>query len=51
MPSNASPSSASRCSRSNGPELAENTVRAIDYCLSHPQWRLSVQTHKMLGTR
>ena len=22
---------------------------AIDYCLAHPQWRLSVQTHKTLG--
>ena len=29
--------------------LAENTRRAIDYCLSHPRWRLSVQTHKVLG--
>jgi 7-carboxy-7-deazaguanine synthase (Cx14CxxC type) len=35
----------------DGPEVAENTVRAIDYCLSHPQWRLSVQTHKALGIR
>jgi len=35
----------------DGPEVAENTVRAIDYCLRHPQWRLSVQTHKSLGIR
>jgi 7-carboxy-7-deazaguanine synthase len=35
----------------DGPEVAENTVRAIDYCLRHPQWRLSVQTHKTLGIR
>ncbi|MES1149827.1 MAG: 7-carboxy-7-deazaguanine synthase [Bradyrhizobium guangdongense] len=35
----------------DGPELAENTVRAIDYCLRHPQWRLSVQTQKTLGIR
>jgi 7-carboxy-7-deazaguanine synthase (Cx14CxxC type) len=35
----------------DGPEVAENTARAIDYCLSHPQWRLSVQTHKTLGIR
>jgi 7-carboxy-7-deazaguanine synthase (Cx14CxxC type) len=26
-----------------------NTRAAIDYCLAHPQWRLSVQTHKVLG--
>ncbi|MGY8685550.1 7-carboxy-7-deazaguanine synthase [Bradyrhizobium sp. UFLA05-153] len=35
----------------DGPEVAENTARAIDYCLRHPQWRLSVQTHKTLGIR
>ncbi|MBR0719282.1 7-carboxy-7-deazaguanine synthase [Bradyrhizobium liaoningense] len=35
----------------DGPDVAENTVRAIDYCLRHPQWRLSVQTHKALGIR
>lgn len=33
----------------DGPRLAENTRAAIDYCLSHPRWRLSVQTHKALG--
>ena len=27
----------------------ENTVGAIDYCLKHPQWRLSLQTHKIIG--
>ena len=26
-----------------------NTQQAIDYCLAHPQWRLSVQTHKVVG--
>jgi len=26
-----------------------NTRAAIDYCLRHPQWRLSLQTHKFLG--
>lgn len=26
-----------------------NTRRAIDYCLRHPRWRLSVQSHKVLG--
>jgi 7-carboxy-7-deazaguanine synthase (Cx14CxxC type) len=35
----------------DGPEAAENTARAIDYCLRHPRWRLSVQTHKTLGIR
>lgn len=35
----------------DGPQVAENTARAIDYCLRHPQWRLSVQTHKSLGIR
>ncbi len=35
----------------DGPDLAENTAAAIAYCLSHPQWRLSVQTHKMVGLR
>jgi 7-carboxy-7-deazaguanine synthase len=33
----------------DGPDVIENTARAIDYCLRHPQWRLSVQTHKYLG--
>jgi 7-carboxy-7-deazaguanine synthase len=35
----------------DGPDVVENTVRAIDYCLHHPQWRLSLQTHKTLGIR
>jgi 7-carboxy-7-deazaguanine synthase (Cx14CxxC type) len=26
-----------------------NTAAAIEYCLSNPQWKLSVQTHKMIG--
>ena len=30
---------------------AENTALALGYCLAHPQWRLSLQTHKMLGIR
>lgn len=28
-----------------------NTQAALTYCLAHPQWRLSLQTHKMLGIR
>ena len=35
----------------DGPDVTENTARAIDYCLAHPQWRLSLQTHKTLGIR
>jgi 7-carboxy-7-deazaguanine synthase (Cx14CxxC type) len=33
----------------DGPARAENTRLAIDYCLSHPQWRVSLQTHKLMG--
>ena len=33
----------------DGPNRLENTERAIQYCLGHPQWRLSLQTHKMIG--
>lgn len=33
----------------DGPERALNTEAAIAYCLAHPRWRLSVQTHKYLG--
>jgi 7-carboxy-7-deazaguanine synthase (Cx14CxxC type) len=35
----------------DGPDVAENTRRAVEYCLSHPRWRLSIQTHKVLGIR
>lgn len=35
----------------DGPALPENTERAIAYCLAHPRWRLSVQTHKVIGIR
>lgn len=33
----------------DGPEQARNTSMAIDYCLRHPKWRLSIQTHKLIG--
>ena len=33
----------------DGPAQAENTQSAIAFCLTHPKWRLSVQTHKVLG--
>ncbi len=35
----------------DGPDRAENTAKAIAYCQQHPQWRLSVQSHKMIGIR
>ncbi|MCC6246088.1 MAG: 7-carboxy-7-deazaguanine synthase [Gemmatimonadaceae bacterium] len=35
----------------DGPLAAENTREALAYCLAHPRWRLSVQTHKALGIR
>lgn len=35
----------------DSPARAENTRAAIDYCMQHPQWRLSLQTHKLLGLR
>ena len=35
----------------DGPDVADNTARALTYCLSHPQWRLSLQTHKALRIR
>ena len=33
----------------DGPERDANTRAALRYCLAHPQWRLSLQTHKVLG--
>lgn len=33
----------------DGPDRQANTELAIEYCLSHPLWRLSVQTHKYIG--
>lgn len=35
----------------DGPRQSENTEAAISYCKTHPRWRLSVQTHKVLGIR
>lgn len=35
----------------DGPDRNAHTAAAIHYCLTHPQWRLSVQTHKYLGLR
>ncbi len=33
----------------DGPEPAANTRAAIAYCLAHPRWRISLQTHKLMG--
>jgi organic radical activating enzyme len=33
----------------DGPEREYNTRLAVAYCLAHPQWRLSLQTHKVIG--
>ena len=33
----------------DSPERAANTKSAVEYCLQHPRWKLSLQTHKILG--
>lgn len=33
----------------DGPDLAANTRATVEYCMAHPQWRLCVQTHKLVG--
>jgi 7-carboxy-7-deazaguanine synthase len=35
----------------DGPFLSTHTRQAVEYCLRHPQWRLSLQSHKLLGLR
>jgi 7-carboxy-7-deazaguanine synthase len=35
----------------DGPDAVRNTKLALEYCLEHPRWRLSLQTHKFLGIR
>lgn len=35
----------------DGPHRDANTRAAAEYCLAHPRWRLSLQTHKLLGLR
>lgn len=35
----------------DGPDAKENEQKAIRYCMTHPKWRLSLQTHKILGMR
>jgi 7-carboxy-7-deazaguanine synthase (Cx14CxxC type) len=33
----------------DGPARVANTLEAVEYCMQHPQWRLSLQTHKYIG--
>lgn len=33
----------------DGPLIEENTEKTIAYCMAHPQWRFSLQTHKVIG--
>lgn len=33
----------------DGPDREKNTASALRYCLEHPHWKLSLQTHKFLG--
>lgn len=33
----------------DGPDLIANTARAVAFCRSNPHWRLSLQTHKLIG--
>ncbi|MEE4637591.1 MAG: 7-carboxy-7-deazaguanine synthase [Wenzhouxiangella sp.] len=35
----------------DGPDLERNTRLTIEYCLKHPKWRFSLQTHKVIGVR
>ena len=33
----------------DGPDVTANTAAAVEYCMMHPRWMLSLQTHKYLG--
>lgn len=35
----------------DGPDVQSNTEKAIEYCMTNPLWRLSIQTHKLVGIR
>lgn len=35
----------------DGPDQSKNVALAVRYCLAHPKWRLSLQTHKILGVQ
>ena len=33
----------------DGPDRETNTAAAVAYCKANPEWRLSLQTHKLIG--
>lgn len=33
----------------DGPDIKESTRKTVEYCLAHPRWRISLQTHKIMG--
>jgi 7-carboxy-7-deazaguanine synthase (Cx14CxxC type) len=33
----------------DNPDIEDNTRQAVEYCLAHPRWKLSIQSHKVLG--
>ena len=33
----------------DNPDIEQNTRQAVEYCLAHPRWKLSLQSHKVLG--
>jgi 7-carboxy-7-deazaguanine synthase (Cx14CxxC type) len=33
----------------DSPDVEQNTHDAVEYCLAHPRWKLSIQTHKVVG--
>ncbi len=33
----------------DGPNLKDNTLQCVQYCMEHPEWKLSLQSHKILG--
>lgn len=35
----------------DGPVRNDNCLGAVDYCMTHPQWKLSTQIHKLIGIR
>lgn len=35
----------------DGPKVKDHTQQVLEYCLAHPQWRVSLQTHKLLQIR
>jgi 7-carboxy-7-deazaguanine synthase len=33
----------------DGPDIQENMRQTVEYCLAHPRWRISLQSHKIMG--